>query len=299
MTAPPLVSIVTLNYNQTDVTCAFLESARHLTYPNVEILVVDNGSVTNPTAQIGRGNHPHVRLLLNAENLGFTGGNNVGIAAAKGEFLFIVNNDTELTPDLLERLLEPFENDERVGVVCPKIRDFYQPDVIEYAGYSPLNKFTGQMWPLGNAEVDQGQFDQSGPTAFAYGCAMMVKREVVQRVGGFAEQFFLYYEELDWSQRIRNAGFEIYYQSAGLIFHKGSASMGKFNPLKVYYLTRNRVLFMRRHAKPLERAVFYAYFACLVLPKHVLTYSLRGQFHFLKAFLKGVWWNLTTVRQLA
>lgn len=292
MREAPLISIITINYNQADTTCAFLESARHLTYPNYEIIVVDNASVENPAEQIRQGNYPHVQLLMNAKNLGFTGGNNVGIAAARGEYLFIVNNDTELTSNLLETLLEPFLADEQVGVTCPKIRYFHHPDVIQYAGYRPINKLTGQTGAIGTHEVDRGQYNQSGPTSFAHGCAMMVKREVIERVGRFAERFFLYYEELDWSQRIQNAGYLIYYQASALIYHKESVSVGKANPLKVYYLTRNRILFMRRNTNPVQLTVFYAFFLCFALPKHSFIYSAKGQFAYLKAIWKGTWWNL-------
>lgn len=288
----PLVSIITINYNQADTTCAFLESTRHLTYPNYEIIIVDNASVESPTEQINQGQYPNVIIISNEKNLGFTGGNNVGIAAATGDYMFIVNNDTELTSDLLERLLEPFLADERVGVTCPKIRYFYNPDVIQYAGYHPLNKLTGQTGAVGTHEVDRGQYDQSGATYFAHGCAMMVKREVIAQVGRFAERFFLYYEELDWSQRIQNAGYLIYYQATALIYHKESVSVGKANPLKVYYLTRNRILFMRRNTNPVQLTVFYAFFLCFALPKHSVIYSIKGQFAYLKAIWKGTWWNV-------
>jgi GT2 family glycosyltransferase len=288
----PLISIITINYNQTDTTCAFLESARHLTYPNYELLIVDNASAESPVEQITQGQYPNVKIIRNEKNLGFTGGNNVGIAAATGDYLFIVNNDTELTPNLLERLLEPFQADERVGVTCPKIRYFYNRDVIQYAGYRPLNKLTGQTGAVGTHEVDHGQYNHSGPTCFAHGCAMMVRREVIERVGRFAERFFLYYEELDWSQRIQNAGYLIYYQASALIYHKESVSVGKTNPLKVYYLTRNRILFMRRNTNRVQLTIFYAFFLCFALPKHSFVYSINGQFAYLKAIWRGTWWNL-------
>src|SRR5688572_29981437 len=104
----PFISIITLNYNQTEATCAFLESTRHLTYPHFEILVCDMASVKDPTEQITKGNYPYTRLLKSKKNLGFAGGNNWGMRQAKGEYLFIVNNDTEVTPELLQKLIAPF-----------------------------------------------------------------------------------------------------------------------------------------------------------------------------------------------
>jgi GT2 family glycosyltransferase len=290
----PLISIVTINYNQVEVTCEFLESARTLTYQRYEIIVVDNASTVNPTPQIEARNNPKVRVILNEKNLGFTGGNNVGIEAARGDYVFIVNNDTELTPNLLDELLAPFLANERIGVTCPKIRFYHQPDVIQYAGYGPMNHFTGTAVTVGGLEVDRGQHDRSGPTHFAHGCAMMVKREVIEKVGAFANQFFLYYEELDWSLRILKAGYLIHYQATALIFHKESVSVGKHSPLKVYYLTRNRILLMRRHNTPVQKVAFFAFFGFLVTTKHLISYALRGQFTYVKAFVRGIAWNVKT-----
>jgi len=203
--AEPLISIVTLNYNQTPVTCEFLESTRKLLYKNFEILVCDMASDIDPTPVISAGAYPKTRLLLAGKNLGFAGGNNWGIRQAKGEYIFIVNNDTEVTPDLLHRLLAPFYNDPAIGVTSPKIKYFFSPDTIQYAGFNPMNPFTGRTSTVGDKEADKGQYDTPGPTFGAHGCAMMVKREVIEKTGMFPELFFLYYEEWDWSARIRRA----------------------------------------------------------------------------------------------
>lgn len=287
----PLLSIVTINYNQANVTRQFLESARNLTYPNYEIIVVDNASEPALHTQIDVTLYPHLRVVRSEVNLGFTGGNNLGIAEANGAYFFIVNNDTELNSALLETLLEPFGRDERIGVVCPKIRFFDLPQHVQYAGYNAMNMFTGTATAIGYNQTDNAQYDLPGPTYFAHGCAMLVSRVVVERVGRFAERFFLYYEELDWSQRIRDAGFVIYYQPSATILHKESVSVGRNSPLRTYYLTRNRILFMRRHGSWVQRLVFYVFFATFVLPKHVLSYLIRGQFIHVKAFLRGVLWN--------
>lgn len=295
VTAPalPLISIITINYNQPELTRLFLNSVSRLKYPNFEVIVVDNGSREDPTQAVRNSHYPQARLFLTGKNLGFSGGNNLGMREAKGDFFFIVNNDTEVTPELLDALMEPMINDATVGVVCPKIRYFDKPDVIQYAGYKPMNLYTGQAGMVGSHEVDRGQFDQPGPTAFAHGCAMLVRRQVADRVGMFAEQFFLYYEELDWSARIRRAGYQIYFQPAGLIFHKESSSVGKASPLKVYYMTRNRILYMRRNTAMPQRAFFYLFLITSVVPKHILTYLIRGQFDYLKAFCRGLAWNVT------
>jgi len=285
----PLISIVTLNWNTAGMTCCFLESSRQLNYRNYEILVCDMNSDVDPSFQIGSYDFPHTTVLRSNKNLGFAGGNNWGIAQAKGDYIFIVNNDTELTPDLLHLLLEPFREDPSIGVVCPKIRFYHSPSIIQYAGFKPMNFFTGRTSAIGNKEEDKGQYNVSGYTAGAHGCAMMVKKEVIEEIGAFPESFFLYYEEWDWSCRILNAGYKIFYQAKGLIYHKESVTVGKANPLKVYYLTRNRILFMRRNSAWFQFLVFIIFFGLFSFPKSVVSYLLKKQFQFAKSFLRGTW----------
>lgn len=289
----PLISIITINYNQAETTLQFLRSCAQLTYPNYEIIVVDNASRPVLTECVDADRYDRLRIVRSEQNLGFAGGNNLGMAQAAGDFFFIVNNDTALSPTLLEDLLQPFGVHERAGVSCPKIRYYDNPALLQYAGYSAMNMLTGTAVPVGLGQVDNGRYDQSGTTHFAHGCAMMVRRSVVEQVGRFAERFFLYYEELDWSQRIKNAGYEIHYQASASILHKESVSVGRFNPLKTYYLTRNRILYMRRHCTRLQRTVFYAFFAGCVLPKHLFTFLATGRFDHAKAFAQGIFWNLT------
>lgn len=290
--AEPLISIVTLNYNQTSVTCEFLESSRKLNYTNYEILVCDMASDVDPTPMIAAGNYPKTTLLLAGKNLGFAGGNNWGMRQAKGDYIFIVNNDTELTPDLLTLLLEPFYNDPSIGVTSPKIKYFFQPDTIQYAGFNPMNPITGRTSTVGDLEKDNGQYNTPGPTHGAHGCAMMVKREVIDKTGMFPEVFFLYYEEWDWSARIQKAGYKIWYTANATIYHKESMSVGKKNPMKVYYHTRNRILYMRRNTKWYQQILFYLFFILFVMPKSVISFLVAGQFKHLQNFLSGVGWNL-------
>ncbi len=287
----PFISVITLNYNQTAVTCEFLESTRKLTYPHYEILVCDMASEKDPTSQIMTGNYPNTRLLLSKENLGFAGGNNWGIRQAGGEYFFIVNNDTEVTPDLLEKLIEPFLQNNRIGVTCPKIKFFFQPSLIQYAGFNPINPFTGRTSTIGMLEEDRGQYNASRPTAGAHGCAMMVSRGVIDQVGMFPEKFFLYYEEWDWSARIRKAGFTIWYTGNAEIYHKESLSVGKNNPMKVYYHTRNRILYMRRNVNVFQMTIFTLFFGLFTFPKSLIGYLARKETRQLKYFLKGVFWN--------
>jgi GT2 family glycosyltransferase len=289
----PLISIIALNYNQIEVTCEFLESTKKLLYPNYEIILIDNASRENPSSIIHE-KYPHVRLIVSEKNLGFTGGNNLGIQNAKGDYYFIVNNDTEVTPDLLDKMLEPFYSDSTVGVVSPKIKYFSNPDIIQYAGFLEVNPFTGRGKTKGSAKVDNGDFDNPGYTAYAHGAAMLVKKEVVDKVGMLPDMFFIYYEELDWSAHIRRAGYNIYYQPKGVIFHKESITMGKESAIKAYYHTRNRILFMRRNTKSSQFFIFTIFLLFVIIPRNTLRYVFNGQFNHLKMFFKGLVWNLGT-----
>ncbi|MEX6687496.1 glycosyltransferase family 2 protein [Danxiaibacter flavus] len=290
----PLISIITLNYNQTDVTCEFLESTKRLNYKNFETIVIDNASKEDPTERFLSGGYPNVQVIRCEENLGFTGGNNVGIKASKGDYVFIVNNDTEVTPDLLDKLLEPFAFDEAVGVVSPKIKFFHHPNVIQYAGFTGMNMFTCQNSTVGNKQEDKGQFDFMSTTHCAHGAAMLVKREVIEKVGMFAENFFIYYEEVDWSTRIIRAGYKIIYQGYATIYHKESITMGKQSAIKVYYHTRNRIYYMRRNAKKSQLVTFYAFFTLATVPKTTLNFLIKKQFEHLRSFFRGIAWNFQT-----
>jgi GT2 family glycosyltransferase len=289
----PLVSILTLNYNQAAVTVEFLESSRNLRYSHFEILVCDMASTVNPATVFNASDYPNTRLLRSDKNLGFAGGNNWGMRQAKGDFIFIVNNDTELTPDIIENLLEPFSQNPAIGVVCPKIKYYSDRRIIQYAGFRPMNPYTGRTSTIGDLETDNGQYNIPGPTNGAHGCAMMVKKEVIEKTGMFPEKFFLYYEEWDWSARILRAGYLIWYQAAATIFHKESMSVGKENPMKAYYHTRNRILYIRRNSSLFQKSVFAFFFFAVTLPKSVFSYLKNREHAQLKFFLKGVFYNLT------
>lgn len=288
---PPLISIIALNWNTTAITCDFLHSIRERnTYKNIEVIVADNGSSEDPTAAF-RAAYPDVKVVLNGENLGFAAGNNRGISIARGEYLFIVNNDTEFTPGLLEGLLEIYEKYPDAGMVSPKFHYFFEKGTIEYAGYEQVNALTGRNAMIGCKEKDQGQYDEIRETHYVHGGAMMVPRKVVEEVGQMPELFFLYYEEFDWSEQIKKKGYKIYYQPRSLIYHKESMTTGKASPLKTFYLTRNRILFMRRNTPRLAFLVFASYFILFTIPKNTLGFLAKGQKEHLRSFWKGILWQ--------
>lgn len=291
------VSIITVNYNHSHVTDELLASIEAKnTYSNIEIIVVDNASKINPVPEwITK--YREVKFIRSEVNLGFAGGNNLGINAATGDYLFLVNNDTEFTFHLLETLVETLDKHPIVGVVSPKICYFDKPNMLQYAGYTPMDYFTARNSCIGQFEIDKGQYDNvTGMTGFAHGAAMMVKREAIDKAGLMAENFFLYYEEMDWADHIKQAGYEVWVNMQALIFHKESISVGKKSALKEYFMNRNRILYIRRNASTFQKLVFYAYFVLVVTPRNILAYLKNGEFRFINQLIRAIWWNISNGR---
>jgi GT2 family glycosyltransferase len=287
----PLVSIITINFDHPEVTCRMLESLEKITYPSIEVIVVDNAS-PNDDPGIIEAQFPEVTLVRNPENLGFAGGNNVGIRMAKGKYILLLNNDTEVDPGFLEPLVRKLEANTQIGAVSPQIRFFDHPDTLQFAGSEPLNPYTMRSHGRGYREVNHGQFDHDSQTPFVHGACMLVPREVIRQVGLMAECFFLYYEELDWGYRIRKAGYELWYIHDSVIYHKESISTGKMSPLKVYYMNRARLLYMRRNVHGFKRIIAVLFQAFISFPKNVIFFTVHGKKAHRQAYVRSMAWHL-------
>jgi GT2 family glycosyltransferase len=286
----PLVSIITVNYDHPEVTCDLLKSLRLLTYPNVEVIVVDNASPNDDPAIISQ-LYPEIVFIQSKINLGFANGNNLGIRQAKGEYILLLNNDTEVEAGFLEPLVSKLLSDPKIGMVSPKIRFFYAPDKIQYAGYTPFTPFTLRQYLIGLNETDNGQYDQSVETYSIHGAAVMVPLSVIREVGLMAEMYFLYYEEHDWAERIKSAGYKVFYVPESLVLHKESISTGKQSPLKTYYIARNRFLFARRNIRGGQRYITLMYLSFIALPKGVISFLAEGRSDLASATWRAYFWN--------
>ncbi len=292
-----MVSIITVNYNSLDVTCELLESVRKFGGNCVEVVVVDNASMQDPNEYL-KNHFPEIIYVRSEKNLGFAGGNNLGIRASKGDFLFFLNNDAELTEGALEKLLKLFSTNSGIGIASPKIcyhnaRPGSEQDVIQYVGTTHVHALTARNSTLGEREVDKGQYQTAQPTAYAHGAAMMVPREVLTKAGLMSEDFFLYYEELDWCEQIRRAGYDVWVEPNAKIYHKESYSVGKISALKTYYINRNRLFFMQRNRTKAQWMTFCVFLFLFTVPKNTLLFALKGDWVNLKAFLKAIRWNFT------
>lgn len=288
----PLVSIITVNYNQSGVTLEFLKSLESCTYPNLEVWVVDNASPKDNPDQI-KEIFPEIKLIKTKENLGFAGGNNVAVKQANGKYLLFINNDTEVEADFLQPLVRLLEENPEIGMVSPKIHYFHTPNTFQYAGFTPINRITIRNHAIGFGEVDKGQYDHTVQTGSIFGAAMLVPRKVIEEAGMMDEIFFLYYEEHDWAARIERAGYKLYFDGRSLVKHKESISTVKDSPFQIFYLTRGRILYARRNNKGVIKLLSLLFLNLISMPKIMLFYALKGKVNLSKSVCKAVWWNLT------
>ena len=249
--------------------------------------MVDNASKQDEATVIQQ-RFPQVKVIRSEKNLGFAGGNNLGIQAAQGKYLFLVNNDTIFKDFNLQSMIDRLESSSNIGAVCPKIRFSWDNNPIQFAGYTPLSKITVRNQAIGFGEEDRGQYNTPHPTPYAHGAAMMLKREVIDNVGLMPECYFLYYEELDWSMMITRGGYEIWYDPACTIYHKESQTTGQNSPLRTYYITRNRLLLVKRNWKGASKCLSYLYIICIVSVRDIIKYAIHGQWKLAKAVYRGV-----------
>ncbi len=288
----PLVSIITVNYNQTEVTCALLESLNKISYQNFEVIVVDNHSTDDDPKRI-KVLFPNIVFIENPINYGFAAGNNYGLMRARGEYVLLLNNDIEVPIHFMEPLIEKLEQNPGIGAVSPKIKFYYQPDTIQYAGYTPIGKITMRNSAIGFWEKDRGQYNEDSETAYAHGAAMMVPMQIVKEIGLMSYIFFLYYEEADWCARIKKAGYKIYYVGNSHVLHKESVSTGKLSALKIYYQNRNRIVFMRRSREGKDFYLALLYQLCIAIPKNAFKFLIKGKFSYFLAYYRAIGWHIT------
>ena len=289
----PLVSLVTVNYNQPQVTAELLKSLSLLKYTNWEIIVVDNASSPEKSSAYLKKEFPFIVHISSPVNLGFAGGNNIGLHYCKGDYIFLINNDTEVTEGLLTGLIDFMLAHPDCGIACPKIKYFFQPDTIQYAGAIGLHPLTSRSYDIGYMEKDNGQFNDQRITDLPNGAAMMISVSHLKEIGRMSELFFLYYEELDWAARFKQAGYPVYYVGTAEIFHKESVSTGKNSPFKTFFLYRNRFLYIRRNYTGWRWLVAASFFVLVSSSVHILKHALKKEWGHAGSIWKALVWNFT------
>ena len=246
----PTVITVILNTNRRADTLAVLASLARTTYPHHRIIVLDNAS-TDGSVEAIRAAYPQVAIIELTENRGYAGNNNVGMRAALdqgADWVFVLNEDTIVDAGCLRALVDVGEGAPDIGIVGPMVYHMDEPEVIQSAG-----GILGPDWSsrhLGQNEPDRGQYPAPHTVDWISGCAILVRRAVIEQVGMLDERFFYYWEETEWCLRARRAGWRIVHVPQARLWHKGVQRDYRPSPAVTYYHTRNRFLMMAKHAAP-------------------------------------------------
>lgn len=285
-----MVSIITVNYNGWKDTCDLIASLKQFeTYP-YEVIVVDNASCGDDVKQI-RLAYPDVIVLSSERNLGFAGGNNLGYQYAKGDYIFFLNNDMVVKEPMLAPMVAKLKNDDYAGV-SPCIIYLYKPERIQYYGYKDMTSITLKHTTESFDFTRRDCFLQPKETEVLHGGAMMVRRDVIIKVGVMTEIYFLFYEEFDWSRRLREAGYKLFYEPTSVVYHKESMTIKPQTPIREYYLTRSRMIYARRNCKGWRKLLSCFYQCFAVLPKKTLSYACKRRFDLILTVWKGTFHGL-------
>ena len=238
MNPQPLLSVVIPNWNGKHFLTECIDSLKEQTFRDFEIILVDNGS-TDGSAEFAEKRYgDFIRIIRNDKNLGFTGGNNVGIQASKGEYIVLLNNDTWADPRWLEELAKATRFDLPIRMWGSKVCSYYQRDRIE--GVGELIYWDGLCRARGQYEQDHGQYNAMEEILFPPGCGAMYRKSLLDEIGLFDEDFFTYADDSDVGIRARLAGWKCLYVPSAIVYHKNSGTAGQYSPLKAFYVERNR-----------------------------------------------------------
>ena len=290
----PKVSIIILNWNGLEDTIECLESVKNITYPNYQVIVVDNGSEGDDVGILRQKFGDYIHVIENDRNYGFALGNNIGMRYAlvnlAPDYLLLLNNDTVVDRDFLTQLVRAAESDSGVGLLGPAVYDYHHPSAVRETGAGLwMSWWRGTQIPVmpDNINSERGHIRE---VDYVEGSCMMVRRELLEKVGMLDEEYFAYWEETDWCVRARNHGYKIYVTLASKIWHKPQPF--SMNTVKLYYFLRNNILFMRKNADTKHMIVFLAYFILVGIPLYSFKPFLRHPLGTTTAVAKALLWNI-------
>jgi GT2 family glycosyltransferase len=284
-----LVVSVILNTNHRDDTLECLASLAASTYPNHRAIVLDNASNDGSVEAIHAA-FPDVRVIALERNLGYAGNNNVGIAAALAQgadWVFVLNEDTALGPDCIAALVEAAERSERTGIVGPMVYHHDEPGVIQSAG-GRLSR-SWESFHDGQNVADEGQFPEPRRVDWISGCAILVRRAVIEQVGPIDVRYFYYWEETEWCLRAARAGWHVVHVPQARLWHKGVRRDYRPPPTVTYYATRNRLLTLAKHRAPAR--VWLA--TCFQIARTLTSWTLRPKWRDMRAHRHALWRGAT------
>ena len=291
MNTQPKISVIILNYNNPFDTLECVYSLMKNNFNSYELILVDNGSTDNSKEILKEleSEFSNLTFIINKKNLGFAGGNNVAVEAARGDYILLLNNDTVVKSDFLSGLMKQASEHHEAGIFCPKIYFYDRPDTIWFAGGYIDWKYEGAH--IGHGTKDNNAYDTALICAYVTGCAMLIKREVIKKIGLFDESFFAYQEDVDLCIRARKAGYKCMYIPYPHVWHKvglTSKKQGRMSPFIRYLGTRNKLTVVRKNYGKLRFVEALLRELFVVTPIYVLLYSSRGHFDLIPAQLQGI-----------
>ena len=267
------VGIILVNYNGAKDTVECLNSLYTVNYKNKKIYVVDNNSSEDDLEYLESFiDCSYVKLIKLEENLGFSGGNNIGIKEALADgckVIGLLNNDTTVEDDFLNQLVIKLFSDKRIGAVVPQIRDYYNESMVTYGG-GEINYLKGSVFIEGINRYEDSINNTERFVTFGHGCCLFLKKEVILKIGLLPEEYFLYFEDADYSIQIVKSGYRIMYCPKSIIYHKESASTKKGSDNFQYYFTRNRFYFIKKNFKLLSKLTAYPISVLYLIKKMLL-----------------------------
>lgn len=284
----PPVAVIIVAWNQLDKTLACLEAVAAFDYPAFRVLLIDNGS-DQPLAEPVMARFPAVEVARLPRNLGFAGGYNTGLRralAGDGAFFLLLNNDTLPSPDALSMLVDALNSAADAGLVTAKVFYAAEPDRIWTVGAN-LNVFL-DLKDGGQGQLDAGQWDAPRDVDFAPFCAVLGRREMFEQVGLLDEGYFLYYEDMDYCRRARQAGWRIRLQPNARVLHDVSASSGgRHSPMERYWMAQSSGRYFRKHGRG-PRMLLIAPFRLASAIKMTARLLVAGKREALRAYWRGL-----------
>ena len=285
------VSIIIVNWNGLHHLKKCMPALSKITYPNYEVILVDNASTKDKSVEYIKRYYPKIKLVLSKENTGFSGGNNIGYKNVTGEYVLFLNNDTEVNIDFLDKLVEKIEEDDKVGGVQSKIRSMVFPSKLDSVGAFLTN--TGFLYHLGYLQKDKKEYDKITNLYTAKGACMLFRKDVIDKVGLFDDKFFAYFEETDFCHRVWLAGYTIQYAPKSVIYHQiGGTSNNMPNAFIQFHSFKNRI---NSYLKNLGTAELWK-----ILPTHIILcevaafgFIIRKRPDLFVAINKAFYWNMT------
>ena len=257
----PKVVIIILNWNGKEDTVECLDSLRHITYPNYEILLIDNGS-TDGSINLFKEKFSEINIIEFKKNMGFAEGNNGGIRNARKmgfDYILLLNNDTIVDPAFLTEMVMIGESSEKIGIIGAVNYYYNEPDRVWFCG-GKFNFWNGKAYRVGVTKDNKVQEDKIEETDYVAGSCFLIKKNVRDKIGLLDKEYFAYWEEADYCVRSQKAGFKVLYAPKAKIWHKVSSTSKKINGFFEYYNTRSNFLFMKKHATRMQFVSFLLWF---------------------------------------